>query len=258
MADERLTFNQIVTGITEFIEVAIHTILYVRQVYPPDLFIRRKKYETPVYQSRHPALNEYIAGAVKAVGEEMAQDTVDKVVVVIKDKEQTPMERFIFSIENMIEVEAYNKTTGVEDAMTAKSLVQYFRSFLIKLSMIEASLGQMELGDDVSFAILLELKDQAAPTVSQTNDPAPWIPAEGQHTTPGASDSAELHMIRAVSTGIINLSLAVQESAEKIKMEKQRLREHQLPPKGATPKTQAAAPAEAGKVQEKQQDQPEK
>jgi len=52
--------------------VAIHTILYVRQVYPADLFVRRKKYETPVYQSRHPGLNEYIAGAVKAIGDELA------------------------------------------------------------------------------------------------------------------------------------------------------------------------------------------
>lgn len=53
------------------VEVAIHTILFVRQVYPADVFVRRKKYETPVYQSRHPALNEYISGAVKAVRDEM-------------------------------------------------------------------------------------------------------------------------------------------------------------------------------------------
>jgi hypothetical protein len=53
------------------VEVAIHTILYVRQIYPADLFVRRKKYETPVYQSRHPDLNEYIAGAVKAIGDEL-------------------------------------------------------------------------------------------------------------------------------------------------------------------------------------------
>ena len=53
------------------VEVAIHTILRVRQVYPVDLFVRRRKYDAPVYQSRHPALNEYISGAVKAVGEEL-------------------------------------------------------------------------------------------------------------------------------------------------------------------------------------------
>ena len=52
--------------------MAIHTILYVRQVYPADMFVRRKKYETPVYQSRHPGLNEYIAGAVKAISDELA------------------------------------------------------------------------------------------------------------------------------------------------------------------------------------------
>jgi hypothetical protein len=55
----------------ELVEVAIHTILYVRQIYPAELFVRRKKYDTPVFQSRHPALNEYISGAVKAVGEEL-------------------------------------------------------------------------------------------------------------------------------------------------------------------------------------------
>jgi len=48
-------------------------------------------------------------------------------------------------------------------------------------------------------------------------DPAPWIPAEVQHTSEGVSEEAELYMIRAVNTGIINLSLAVQESGEKLR-----------------------------------------
>ena len=51
--------------------MAIHTILRTRQVYPPDLFVKRRRYDAPVFQSRHPALNEYISGAVKAVGEEL-------------------------------------------------------------------------------------------------------------------------------------------------------------------------------------------
>jgi hypothetical protein len=36
-------------------------------------------------------------------------------------------------------------------------------------------------------------------------DPPPWIPAVSQDTSAGASDDAELHMIRAVNTGIINV-----------------------------------------------------
>ena len=48
-------------------------ILYVRQIYPVDLFVKRKKYDTPVFQSRHPELNSYISGAVKAMKEELVQ-----------------------------------------------------------------------------------------------------------------------------------------------------------------------------------------
>ena len=58
------------------VEVAIHTILYVRQVYPADIFVRRKKYDTPVFQSRHPSLNEYISGAAKAIGEELVRVSI--------------------------------------------------------------------------------------------------------------------------------------------------------------------------------------
>ncbi|KAL9716498.1 hypothetical protein Ac2012v2_000946 [Leucoagaricus gongylophorus] len=212
-----LTFNEVVRGIAEFIEVAIHTILYVRQVYPADLFVRRKKYETPVYQSRHPTLNEYISGAVKAVRDELELGNVQRIIVVIQDEKNVALERFIFSVEHMIQVESFNKDTSVEHAMTPGGLVQYFRSFLIKINMIESVLGQLELGDDISFAVIIELKNGTVPTVSHTKDPPPWIPAESQHTTLGTSDDAEMHMIRAVNTGIINLSVAVQESGEKIK-----------------------------------------
>ena len=53
------------------VEVSIHTILYVRSIYPAGLFRRVKKYDAPVYQSQHPELNKYISGAVKAVGDEI-------------------------------------------------------------------------------------------------------------------------------------------------------------------------------------------
>ncbi|KAF8973665.1 hypothetical protein BDZ97DRAFT_383656 [Flammula alnicola] len=122
----------------------------------------------------------------------------------------------------MIEVDGFNKDTSIEEAMIPTSLTQYFRSFLIKLNMIEAQIGEMYLGDDVSFAVVIELKEDAAPTHSNTKDPPPWIPAVTQHTSTGTSDDAELHMVRAVNTGVINLSLAVQESGEKILRERRK------------------------------------
>lgn len=214
-----LTYNQAVRGIAEFVEVAIHTILYVRQVYPADLFVRRKKYETPVYQSRHPGLNEYIAGAVKAISDELALGSVEKVVLVIKDKDEVALERFIFSIQSMIAVESFNKDTSVEGAMPTTSLGQYFRSFMVKLNMIESQLAELPRDGEHTFAIVLELREGEAPSATPYKDDLPpWIPATTQHTTSGASEKAELHMVRAVDTGVVNLSLAVQESADKLRI----------------------------------------
>ncbi|KZT75006.1 DNA-binding protein [Daedalea quercina L-15889] len=232
-----LTFNQVVRGISEFsqfsssmlhttislltlytVEVAIHTILYVRQVYPADLFVRRKKYDAVVFQSRHPALNEYISGAVKAIEDELVLGTLNKVVVVIKNKDEVALERFIFALHSLVNVESYNRDTSVEEAMTPCSLGQYFRSFLIKLSTIEAQLGQIHAVGDLSFAIIIELQDDRAPAASTEHYPPPWVPAVQGHTTTDVSDKSELHMVRVVETGIINLALAVQESEEKLQL----------------------------------------
>lgn len=83
-------------------------------------------------------------------------------MVVIKDKDEVALERFIFSIQNMIAVESFNKDTrskltlfshfscftvtgpcSVEGAMATTSLGQYFRSFMVKLSMIESQLAEL-------------------------------------------------------------------------------------------------------------------
>ncbi|KIK32317.1 hypothetical protein CY34DRAFT_67975, partial [Suillus luteus UH-Slu-Lm8-n1] len=85
--------------ITHLVEVAIHMTLYVRQIYPADLS------ELPIMPGntlfRHPASNEYISGTVKVVSD-------DLVVVVVKDRNQVALDRFIFSVQNMVEIESYN------------------------------------------------------------------------------------------------------------------------------------------------------
>ncbi|KAG8988317.1 hypothetical protein FRB90_002835 [Tulasnella sp. 427] len=54
-------------------------------------------------------------------------------------------------------------------------------------------------------------------------DPVPWVPAVAQHTAEGASDEDEAYMVRAVETGIVNFSLAIQESKEKAERKKLRV-----------------------------------
>ncbi|KAG9079586.1 hypothetical protein FRC06_007638 [Ceratobasidium sp. 370] len=202
------------------LEVAIHTILFIRGVYPPDLFVRRRKWDAPVYQSRHPALNEYISGAVGAVRDELLMGTVERMIVVIKDNRDVALERFIFSLRTVVEpgpteMNRWDKDTVIKDALPFLSLPQHFRAFLVKLSLVEGQLGDLPQDEDMSFGILLELKDDAAPS-SQNSDPPPWIAASKQHTSAGTSDDAQLRVIRALETGVIDVGLAVQESGEKL------------------------------------------
>lgn len=43
-----------------------------------DLFERRKKYDTPIWQARHPKLNEYIADVVRDIMEQVVQVCLGK------------------------------------------------------------------------------------------------------------------------------------------------------------------------------------
>ncbi|KAG8927956.1 hypothetical protein FRC01_006668 [Tulasnella sp. 417] len=110
----------------------------------------------------------------------------------------------------------------IPDAMTRENLQQVFRSFLVKLSGTEAQmLGNDDDEEELRFSVVLEMKEENVPTATPNEqDPVPWVPAVLQHTTAGGSGEADVYMVRAVETGIINFSLAVQESEEKIQRSK--------------------------------------
>ncbi len=65
------TYQAVVWAFNEFLTVAIHTILYERNIYPQNSFISARKYNYPVKQSRHPKVCKWIQDAVAAVEVEM-------------------------------------------------------------------------------------------------------------------------------------------------------------------------------------------
>lgn len=82
----------------EFLEVALHNILYVRNIYPPSIFVRRKKYGVPVQMSTHPYLNEYITECLKTIRDLLQKNEVRKVTVTFFNENQRAIERFVFDI----------------------------------------------------------------------------------------------------------------------------------------------------------------
>jgi hypothetical protein len=65
------TYQAVVSAYCDFLTVAIHTILYERNIYPQTSFLKARKYNYPVRQSRHPRVCKWIMDAVAAVEGEM-------------------------------------------------------------------------------------------------------------------------------------------------------------------------------------------
>lgn len=65
------TYQVVVSAFTDFLTVAIHTILYERDIYPRSSFLAARKFNCPVRQSRHPKVCQWIQDAVSAVEVEM-------------------------------------------------------------------------------------------------------------------------------------------------------------------------------------------
>lgn len=65
------THQAVVSAYCDFLTVAIHTILYERNIYPQTSFLKARKYNYPVRQSRHPRVCKWIMDAVAAVEGEM-------------------------------------------------------------------------------------------------------------------------------------------------------------------------------------------
>ncbi len=65
------TYHAVVLAFSDFLTVAIHTILYERNIYPQPSFLTARKFNCPVRQSRHPKVCKWIQDAVAAVEAEM-------------------------------------------------------------------------------------------------------------------------------------------------------------------------------------------
>lgn len=65
------SYQAVVSAFCEFLTVAVHTILYERDIYPRTSFLSARKYDYPVRQNRHPKVCQWIQNAVAAVEAEL-------------------------------------------------------------------------------------------------------------------------------------------------------------------------------------------
>jgi mitotic spindle assembly checkpoint protein MAD2B len=206
MAGTDPTFRAFVTRFTDFLAVAIHTILYERSIYPETSFLSARKYNFAVRQNRHPKVCEWINDAVAAVETELLKGTVARVAVVIYDKSNKPLERFMFDVSRFPIVPASEIDTPLEAAdeegerssvLPIVDMEEQFRATMSKLSGCGATLKALPKG--CTYTIAIELKGDGEPPIGH---PQPWMPIQPdvQNAEPSKSRNTTVP-VRAVAAG---------------------------------------------------------
>lgn len=194
-----------------FLEVAIHTILYARAVYPQELFELRKQYNVPVRMARHPVLRDYISSLLTEdhLGHWLQRGLVDQLVLAILAPDGQPLERFVFELASLRPAAPHhsngaqamrNPTVGdqagsaVQD-MDSENLATIaesaLRACLIRLSGCTRSLMPNQPAEqhsepgasDLTFSVVIYMRGEGAalgpPSPAHPNATDAWVEAVG-------------------------------------------------------------------------------
>lgn len=83
----------------EALEVFINHILYVRDIYPAQIFKKRRIYNTPVYVSIYPPLNTYLYKVLRTSRELLKSEELECVEILLYRDEHKEYERYKFKIK---------------------------------------------------------------------------------------------------------------------------------------------------------------
>ncbi|KAI4239232.1 MAG: hypothetical protein LQ349_000542 [Xanthoria aureola] len=223
-------YHAVVSAFSDFLTVAIHTILYERDIYPRSSFLAARKFNCPVRQSRHPKVCKWIQDAVAAVEVEMLKCTLSNVSIVIHapPPSSAPLERFLFSTAAFPSLPSSEVLTPFNGSPPpAADLPEQFRATISRLSSLSSALSP--LPPDCSFTLVTELRDDAdihPPLASDT----PWLAAEprlqkqrkqnGSEAQPGSTRGKDLGgvkttPIRNVESGAFVMEMWVEEGKAK-------------------------------------------
>lgn len=206
MANEAPTFRSFVTAFTDFLTVAVHTILYERAIYPQPSFLSARKYNFAVRQNRHPKVCEWINDAVAAVEAELLKGSVERVAVVMYSKQNKPLERFVFDLgrfpvvptpELDVPMERLDSDGTKLPILPSVDLEEQFRATMSRLTNCSASLQSLPQG--CTFTVAIELRRTGEAPLGH---PQPWVPAQhGGAKDPAQKAQKRTTVIRSVTAG---------------------------------------------------------
>ncbi|KAH7653723.1 mitotic spindle assembly checkpoint protein MAD2B protein [Dioscorea alata] len=151
--------------LAEFLEVAVTSIVFLKGVYPPGAFERRRYMNLVVQKAKHPELSSYIHSVTSGLQSFIQKGLVERVAVIFYDEKQVPIEKFVFKL-------AVNQT--YHSKVEENDLEFALRAFLIKLTVAEPLTKTLPAGTRWEVTAYF----RALPQESSSNNAHLWIPTD--------------------------------------------------------------------------------
>lgn len=134
-------------AIAEFIEALIHQILYLREVYDPQIFERHKLYNVAVRKAIHPGVVAYISNLTRSLKGAIASGHISEVVILLLDSNHRGIEKFVVEL----------KVIAPCKRISPAELQAALRGMVVKVSMMGAHLRPLPPGS--TFTVLACTRD---------------------------------------------------------------------------------------------------
>ena len=125
----------------EFVESAVHTLLYARGIYPKHIFEQRSKYGLSLWQCRHAEIDAYVRKVLSNSYQLLLAGVIGSYVVTVYDKDNSICEQIAINgeVRGLAMAAGQRVSTEEQQALILSSLEVLeteFQSAILKLKMI--------------------------------------------------------------------------------------------------------------------------
>lgn len=141
----------------EFLEGAIHVLLYARGIYPSHLYEPRTLYGITVFQCRHPDVNAYIKKVLFHAKPLLSRRILQSVMFSVRDPSTSTASNIIDTVSLSCNIAADAKTAKFSAGNSSKAvnddtvsidslnrLEEELRSAILKLSLLDSQLSRLD------------------------------------------------------------------------------------------------------------------
>ena len=183
--------DALLKAFTDFLTLALHSLLYHRRLYPPHTFLAVRAFNIAAHQSRHPGVCAWVGDAVAAVTAQLRRGAVERAALAVHGPGQKleVLERWVFDVGEFPvwgpeatreleadEVPADNGNEAVneeEDELNWSDIYEALRGALRRIAYAAEAIPLPPEGS--TFTLAIELRDDAlAPIGVRNNTPPPY------------------------------------------------------------------------------------